>query len=427
MKQFIYIVCSTVLLTLVFTGHITAGEIPDVQKTIEAVMPETILDRRHLHAHPELSHQEFETQKYLQSRLSEIPGITFIEGNWTTGIVAILKGKRPEPLVAYRADMDALPVIEKTGLPYASTATGEWEGNQVGIMHACGHDVHMSVLLGAARVLSSVRRELPGSVMFILQPAEETADGAVQLIQAGLFEKHKPAAIFGLHVSPECLPGQIGYRSGPMMANVDWFTMTVHGKGGHGAYPHLAIDPIVIASRITLALQTIVSREINPADPSVITVGYFHAGTKPNIIPESVELQGTVRSYDSAVRKQLEQAIRRTAEGIAASAGAPKPEMEYKYGTSAVVNNPELTAQVLPYIQEIIGTDNCIEFPLQMGGEDFSEYQQHIPGFFFRLGVGRQDQTTSLHNPEFAPDENAIPVGIHIASHVLWKYLRSLE
>jgi amidohydrolase len=410
--------------TILLASAAAASNIPDFAPLVTAHEREAIEARRWLHEHAELSLREVRTQAWIRGRLQEIPGIEMIDGQWGTGLVAILRGGRPGPVVAYRADIDALPLTEATGLPFASQATDTVGGRTVGVMHACGHDLHASVLLGTARILSDLRESMPGSVLLIIEPGEEIGAGAAGLIQAGLFaDGRRPEAIFAIHDHPTLLTGQVGYCPGRSAANVDDFRITILGVGGHGAYPHKSIDPIVIASEVILALQTIVSREIDPARQAVITVGSIHGGTTSNVIPDRVELNGTVRSLEPEVRAQLQAAVLRTVEGIAAARGAPKPEIEYILGTPSMYNDPVLVEETLPVLRRVAGEASVIRYEPAMGGEDFSEYEAIVPGFMFRLGVGRQDHPMTTHNASFDPDERAIPLGMRLMAEILWDRL----
>lgn len=379
-----------------------------------------IQDRRWMHENAELSLREFKTQAYLTKRLAEIPGIEQVEGAWGTGLVAILRGGRPGPLVAYRADFDGLPIREETRLPFACTRTDTLAGREVGVMHACGHDVHTAILLGAARVLAGMREALPGSILFVLEPAEEVGAGAPALIQAGLFEDgRKPQAIYAIHDHPTLFYGQVGYCPGHSTASVDDFRITVTGKGGHGAYPHKSIDPVVIASEMVIAFQSIVSREVDAAEEAVLTVGSIHGGTASNIIPDEVVLRGTVRTLTPGARELIHAALLRTANGIATAHGAPEPKIEYSFGTPSMWNDPDLVERTLPVLRRGVGESNVIRYEAGMGGEDFSFYQQVVPGFMFRLGVGRPDRPMNIHSATFDPDERAIPLGIRLVTEIL--------
>jgi len=399
-------------------------ERPDFAALAARHAEQTMADRRWLHQHPELSLREFKTQAWLRDKLREIPGIEFVEGEWGTGLVAILRGGRPGPLVACRADIDALPVTEATGLDYASTATDTLNGRKVGVMHACGHDVHAAVLLGAARVLSEVRETLPGSVLFLLQPAEEIGAGAYALIEAGaLRAAGRPVAIYAIHDHPTILSGQVGYCPGWSAANVDDFRIQVLGRGGHGAYPHRTIDPVVIAAEMVLAFQKIRSREIDANSPAVITIGAIRGGTASNVIPDRVELHGTARSLDPAVRERIRDAIIRTAKGIAEAAGAPEPEIRYNYGTPSMYNHPVEAERAAAVLRRVLGEENVLHYAPGMGGEDFCWYGREIPAFMWRLGVGRPGEQQSLHSPTFVPEEPAIPLGARLMAEILWERL----
>jgi amidohydrolase len=401
-----------------------AASRPDFERLALAQEKSMIDLRRWLHAHPELSMRETQTQGRLREELLKIPGIDLIEGDWSTGLVAVLHGGKSGPLVAYRADIDALPIREATGLPFASTIEDSMGGQKVGVMHACGHDLHAAILIATARALSEVREEIPGSVLFVLEPGEEVGAGAQTMLEAGLFEKAgKPVAMYAIHDHSTISVGQVSYCPGRSAANVDEFAIRVLGRGGHGAYPHKTIDPVVIASHMVLAFQTIISREVDAASSAVITVGSIHGGTSSNVIPDAVDLRGTVRSLEPEIRTQLESAVIRTAKGIAASAGAPEPEIRYVLGTPSMYNDPALVDETLPVLERILGKENVMLYPAGMGGEDFSVFQQVVPGFMFRLGVGRPDKVMNIHSPEFDPDERAMAIGVRLMCEVLMERL----
>jgi amidohydrolase len=399
----------------------TAG--PDFEALTRARDGKLIEWRRWLHAHAELSLREGETQAWMRDRLLEIPGVRLVEGNWGTGLVAVLDGGKPGPLLAYRADMDGLPLTEATGLPFACTRTDTLGGRDVGVMHACGHDLHMTMLLGVASAFSEVRADLPGRLMLVVQPAEEIGAGAASLIASGLFDgNRKPEAIFAIHDHPTLMFGQVGYCPGRSAAAVDAFQVKVLGRGGHGAYPHKTIDPVVIAAEMVLALQSIVSREVDAAEQAVLTVASIQGGSgATNVIPDFVELAGTVRTLEPAVRAQMQAALERTVKGIAAAHGAPEPEIVYTLGTPSVHNDPALVDDALPVFERVVGPGQVVRYAPALGGEDFSYYQEQIPGFIFRLGVGRPDRPMALHNASFDPDERAIPLGVRLMSEVLWE------
>ncbi len=378
-----------------------------------------------LHQHPELSFEERETGQRVADEL-EKAGAKVTRQFGGFGVVGVL-ANGPGPTVLIRADLDALPVTERTDRPYASTVTTkDADGSTVGVMHACGHDLHMTSLVGTARYLSQHKSQWSGTAVFIGQPAEERGAGAKAMIEAGLFEKFpKPDFALALHVTPSLPVGKIAVRAGYAMANVDSVDVILHGRGGHGAYPNKTIDPIVEAARFVLDIQTIVSREVGPLEPAVITVGAIHAGTKHNIIPDSCHLQLTVRSYTDSVRKTLIDGIRKKAMAAAASAGADEPTITLSEGTPALSNDPALVARLRPVLQNELGAENVLPAPQVMGGEDFSQYalQGGMPSLMFMLGAVEQKRidrfaelgvpNPSLHSAAFWPDfESALVTGI---------------
>jgi hippurate hydrolase len=392
---------------------------------------------KHLHSHPELSYYEKETAAYVASALRELGfevtekvGDYGVPGRTSYGLVAVLENG-PGPTVMVRTDLDALPVVENTGVPYASTVTTELNGDRVGVMHACGHDLHMTSFLGTARLLSQLRDEWSGTLVLIGQPAEERGSGAKAMLDGGLYTSFpKPDYAVALHTNAAMPAGTVGYREGYALANVDSVDITIRGAGGHGAYPHTTKDPIVIAAEVVLALQTIVSREVAPIDPAVVTVGSFHGGTKHNIIPDEAQLQLTVRSYKPEVRKQVLDAIERITKGIAVAAGIPEErapivKIAREEFTPSTYNDPELAGRVVPVLEAALGSDNVIRVDPVMGGEDFSRYglDTGVPIFMFWLGAvdparyreAREQGLTlpSLHSSEFAPlPEPAIRIGV---------------
>ena len=385
---------------------------------------------RHLHQNPELSLQEKETAAYLASHLREM-GYKVTTGVGGHGFVALLENG-DGPTLMYRADMDGLPIPENTGLPYSSKATGIIpSGDEVPVMHGCGHDVHMTVFLGVAREMADNRDQWRGTLMLVGQPAEEIGAGAKAMLSDKLYQRFGvPDYNLALHVSASLPAGQIGYVSGYAMANVDSVDVEIYGQGGHGAYPHMTKDPVVMASEIVLTLQTIVSRELSPLDSAVVTVGSIHGGTKHNIISDQVNLQLTVRSYSDETRAFLLRRIEEISQGVARTAGMPAdrlPRMTIKNEyTPAVYNSPELVSQLVPLLQASLGEDAVIENSPVMGGEDFSRYgrtDEKVPGSLFWLGtVSESDYRAaaegeislpSLHSAKFAPDaEPAIATGV---------------
>lgn len=410
-------------------SHAKDNFTPDFDTLAKKYESSAIEQRRHIHQNPELSSREFKTQANLREALKEIPGIKIIEGEWGTGVVAILEGGKPGPIVAWRTDMDALPITEETGLPYASTVVDTLRGGrQTGVMHACGHDFHMAIAVGLMRILSDVRDELPGAVLFIGEPAEEIGAGALQLLEAGLFDEGRlPQCALAIHIHPTIPFGMVGSCPGPSSANVDGFRLRVLGKGGHGAYPHKTIDPVTLAARMVLAFQAIVSREIDVNRNCVISVGSINGGATSNVIPGEVLIDATVRSHDQETRELLKQKIERTVSGLAMAAGAPEPEMEYYYGTASGYNNPTLVEQCREVFRRVLGDENEIIYEPPMGGEDFSYYGKQVPGFQFRLGVGRSDREMALHRANLDPDERAIGLGLRLAAEVVWDQLQRGE
>lgn len=371
-----------------------------------------------LHQAPELSFEEKETAARMAQELRNLGAEveTNIGGH---GVIGILKNG-PGKSLMLRADMDALPVAEETGVPYASTVrTKNERGQTVGVMHACGHDIHMSNLVGVARLLADNKSAWSGTVVFLFQPAEERGAGSKAMLEDGLLARiPRPDFAVALHVSADTACGTVGYCPGYSCANVDSVDITIKGRGGHGAYPETTIDPVVIAAKLVVDLQTIVSREIKPIEPAVVTVGAIQGGTKHNVIGDTCTLQLTVRSYAPAVRQQLAEAITRKAKAAAMSAGAPEPEVEISEGTPSLYNDPELTARVAKSLSQTLGEDNVSESKPTMGGEDFSRYgQAGIPICMFKLGavsstrLAEFDQAgtppPSLHSPRFYPDPQA--------------------
>lgn len=415
------------VLMVLASAMASAAEIPDFETIARSFEEETIADRRWLHENPELSNRETKTQAYLSRALAEIPGITFVDGDWGTGLVAKLHGGKPGPLVAWRADIDALPITEDTDLPYRSTCRDTLRGGRsVGVMHACGHDLHMSIALGAIRTLSAVRDQMPGTLLIIFQPAEETGDGAHDMLAAGLFSgENKPRCVLAFHDHPTIAYGQVGSCSGWSTANVDGFRLTVKGRGGHGAYPHRSIDPVSLAAKMVLAFNDIVAREIDVNHHAVISVGRIEGGAKGNVIPHEVRLEATVRTHDDETRQAVRSKVERVVSSLAQSVGAPEPGLEYYFGTPAGYNNPELVEQARTVFRRVLGPENSITYPPGMGGEDFSRYGQVVPGFQFRIGVAPpgQENTMSLHSPQFNADERAVGLGMRLVAEVLWDQL----
>jgi amidohydrolase len=387
--------------------------------------------RRDLHEHPELGNEETRTATLIAAQLKRL-GIAVQTGVGRTGVVGILKGGKPGPVVALRADMDGLPITESTGLPFASTVKTTYLGQPVGVMHACGHDTHVAMLLGAAEVLSKMQKDLPGTVKFIFQPAEEgslpgTVGGAKLMVQEGVLENPKVDAIFGLHIWASAPVGQLQYRPRGEMASSDRFTVKVIGKGAHGAKPWSSIDPVVTAAEIITALQTIVSRQVDlTQDAAVVTVGTVQAGVRYNIIPPDATLSGTVRAFSPDTQKRIWAAIKRTAEGIAAANGATA-EVGIEPYVPVTFNDPALTARMLPTMQAVAGAKNVVEIKATTGAEDFAFYQEKIPGLFVFLGgttPGTDPSTVADHHTAgFKVDESAFPLGVKTLATLAVDYL----
>ena len=403
-----------------------------IDRAVVAVSAKVVAWRRDIHEHPELGNHEFRTSKLVADHLRSL-GFTVRTGVAHTGVVGILRGGRPGPVVALRADMDALPVTEPAGLPFASTVRASYNGQDVGVMHACGHDTHTAMLMGVAEVLASVRRDLPGTVIFLFQPAEEGVPvgeegGAELMVREGALDDPKPDAVFGLHVVPYVL-GHVRYRSGPFMASSDKLIIVVHGRQTHGAQPWQGIDPIVVAAQIVTGLQTVISRQTDlTAGPAIVTIGSIHGGVRDNIIPDSVVMLGTIRAFDSTARRDIRERVKRTAEMIAQSAGATadvKVELHYP----VTFNNHALTAQMLPTLRRVVGDSGVVEGPLVTGSEDFSFYGQRAPALYVHLGITPPDSNWRTaapnHSPKFLVDERAFPTGVRILAHLAADYLQT--
>jgi amidohydrolase len=395
-----------------------------------AIKDSVIAWRRHLHQFPELSNREFKTAAFIVERLKNL-GFEIKTGVAKTGVVAIMKGGKPGPVVALRADMDALPVTERVNIPFASKVTTEFSGQQVGVMHACGHDTHVAVLLGTASVLAQMKKDVPGTVMFIFQPAEEGAPdgeegGARLMVKEGVLDNPKVEAIFGLHINSATEAGTIKYKSGAMMASTDAFNIKVKGKQTHGGYPWGGIDPIVVSAQIIQGLQTIVSRQSELVKaPVVITVGAIHSGVRFNIVPEEAEMIGTIRTLDAQMRVNVMERIKRTATSIAQSAGATA-EVSIDNRTLVTYNTPELLKQMLPSLEAAAGKEKIVEMEWVTGGEDFSFFGEKIPSLFFYLGgmPEGQDPTTAAphHTPDFIIDDSGLDVGVKAFCHLVFNY-----
>ena len=390
-----------------------------VKALTDKLAPELIDIRRDIHCHPELGLQETRTSAIVADYFRKL-GLEVRTGYAKTGVLGILKGGKPGPIVARRGDMDALPITEEADLPFASKETTTLQGRETGLMHACGHDIHTTLLLGVAAVLSAVKADLPGTVVFVAQPAEECCGGASLMVADGAFKDLVPSAFFSSHVDDTLKAGRIGYVSGFMFANVDGFTLEIRSDGCHGAYPFACVDPIVVGAQVVTALQVMVSREIGVHDNTVITVGSFHAGTAPNIIPRSARLEATVRNYGEPQRRVLKDKITRLVTNICEAAGAAF-DLSYSFGTASVYNDPALVRGALAVAERVLGSkDALVEEKPDMGGEDFSEFGRIAPAVMFGLGVIPPDrETTAAHSPAFVADEAAIPIGVNLMADII--------
>ena len=390
---------------------------------------ESIVELRHrIHANPELGNEEHETAALVAAHLREL-GLEVETGVAVTGVVGVLEGGLPGPVVAVRADMDALPVTEETDFPFRSTKRTVFLDKEVGVAHACGHDIHTAVGLGVASVLAELRDRLPGTVKFIFQPAEEglpfpEEGGARLMVEEGVLRDPAPEAIFGLHSQPDLAIGELGFRTGAAMASVDHFLVTLRGTQAHGAWPHLSVDPIVMASQAVLALQTIPSRSVRPLDPTVVTVGIFRGGERFNIIPAEVRLEGTVRTYGREVQQLVRKRMEEILTGITQAAGGGSFELEYRTNAPATINDEGLAVRMLPSLRRIAGEDRFVEVEPVMGGEDFAYFSNEIPGFYFWLGVLEPGTTSGgLHTPSMRAGDGAVGVGMRAMAGLVVDYL----
>lgn len=423
----------SLLLALACLSPALRAQTSTVADAAAALQPQVVQWRRHFHAQPELGNREFKTAAYVAERLGEL-GLSVETGVAHTGVVALLKGAKPGPRLALRADMDALPVTEQTGLPFASTATSEFRGEQVGVMHACGHDGHMAILLGVATALAERREQFAGSVLFIFQPAEEgppegEEGGARLMLDQGLFERYQPDAVVGLHLLSNFPSGSVAVRPGPLMAESDSFAITIEGRQTHGSRPWSGVDPILVGARIIDGLQSIVSRRVDlTRSPAVVSVGAVKAGIRYNIIPDRMELLGTIRSFEDDVREAIYADVQRIAEHTAAAHGATA-SVEIKRHTEVLVNDPALSAQLTPSLQRALGTERVLVAPMSTVAEDFAYFAQDAPGFYYFVGStpASQDPATvpTNHSPRFDIDESALQVGVHSLLQLSLDYLQA--
>jgi amidohydrolase len=399
----------------------SAAREQEIARAAEALREKLIETRRHLHRHPELSNREEKTAAYIAERLRALGFDEVKTGVAKHGVVGLLRGSKPGPVVALRADMDALPIEETIDVPYKS--------RNPGVKHACGHDVHMTVALGVAEILSQRRDLVQGTVKFIFQPAEEglpegEEGGALLMVKEGALENPRPLAIFGLHVMPDLEAGKIGYGSGGVMAAADHFTITIRGRKTHGAYPHEGVDPVPVAAEAILALQTIRSRRVSPIEPMVLSVGVIQGGNRFNILPDEVRLEGTLRTLNEDLRQRVRKWMNDILEGVTRAHGATF-EIKMREGAAVTYNDPKLVEETLPAMRRAIGDENVVPYPPKMGAEDFSYFLREIPGFYYMLGVGNKAKgiTAWIHTPEFDADEESLVVGARVMTGVLVDFL----
>ena len=408
------------------------AQVKELDQRVAGVKDSVVSWRRQLHQHPELSNREYKTSAFVAARLKKL-GLEVQTGVGKTGVVAILKGGKPGPVVALRADMDALPVYERADLPFKSTDSAEYLGQQVPVMHACGHDSHIAILLGTAEVLSSLKKDIPGTVKFIFQPAEEgppgtEEGGAPLMIKEGVMDNPKVDAIFGLHINSQTPIGKVKYKSGAEMASSDWFVVKVKGKQSHGSQPWSGIDPIVVAAQIIQGFQTIVSRqaELTKA-PVVITVGKIHSGVRSNIIPEELVMEGTIRTLDSKMQQMVHEKMKLMATHIAAASGATA-EVSIDTKTKVTYNDPALVKLMAPSIEAAAGKENVYETDWTTGAEDFSFFGDKAPAFFFFLGgmPAGQDpaKAAAHHTPDFYIDDSKLDVGVKVFCQLVFDYAK---
>lgn len=423
--------------TFFLTGGVTLGDEAEISsasldRLASMIEADVIAWRRDIHANPELSNREFRTAALVAKHLESL-GMEVRTGIAHTGVAALLKGGKPGPVVALRADMDALPVVEQTDVPFASKIKSTYRGNEVGVMHACGHDAHVSILMGVAANLAAIREDLPGSVLFIFQPAEEGAPegeegGAELMLKEGLFEWVKPDAVFGLHVTSMVPSGVISYRPGPALASADRFTIKVKGRQTHGSRPWNGIDPITVAGQIITATHTIVSRQVDLTKaPAVVSFGIVEGGVRNNIIPDEVTLIGTIRNFDMDIRADIHKRLTTLATHIAESAGATA-EVTIHLGYPVTINDPQLSAAMHPVLESVAGPGRVVEGGLIMGAEDFSFYAQQAPGLMFWLGVtpeGTDPLTASYnHSPLFYVDESSLITGVRALTRLSVSFMQ---
>jgi amidohydrolase len=413
----------------VSAASLDAANLEELSRAVDAKVIEW---RRDIHQHPELSNREVRTAKLVAEHLKKL-GLEVRTGIAHNGVTGYLKGGLPGPTIALRADMDALPVTEKTDVPFKSVATGTYRGQTVGVMHACGHDVHTAVLMGVAQTLTAMRAQLPGNVLFIFQPAEEGAPegeqgGASLMLKEGVFDKYQPKAVFGLHMWAALHAGQIGLRAGPFMAASDSWRIDVQGKQSHGSRPWQGVDPIVTSAQIINSLQTVVSRQVDlTLNPAVVTVGAINAGVRNNIIPSSAQMIGTIRTFDPQQREAIISSMNHITQSIATANGASATFVVDPDGNPVTFNEPALTEKMAPTLMKVVGADNMRLMSLVTGAEDFAYYAQKVPSLFFMVGSTPPGQdlgaAPSNHSDYFYVDEKSIPIALRAMTQVAADFL----
>jgi amidohydrolase len=428
-----------ILLFLIYfvlsSSSATGDQLPleSISSLSDDLSQQVVAWRRDFHQHPELSNREFRTARIIAEHLQALE-MDVHTGVAHTGVVGTLKGGKPGPVVLLRADIDGLPVPERNDLPFKSDAIGEYNGEEVPVMHACGHDTHIAIMMAVAEILTELKDEMPGTVKFVFQPAEEGAPlgeegGAELMVAEGILSNPDVDAAFALHINAVLDAGKIGYAAGPRYASVDDFKITVHGVQAHGASPWMGVDSVVVSAQIINALQTIVSRNLQITEQAgIVTVGSIHGGVRSNIIPEQVEMVGTIRALDTDMRQQIHRRVREIAEGVAHSMGATV-EVQIPMSSSYPItyNNPELANEMLPVLESVAGPENLEKLKPVTGAEDFSYIANEVPGFYISLGgkppATPDDEVAAHHTPDFFIDESGFDIGVKALAAMAWQYM----
>jgi len=425
------VVKSLPAILLLQCARLAAQTIPDaaINQAVDRIAPAMIELRHQVHRHPELSNREFLTSKLVAERLRAL-GLDVRTGIAHTGVVGVLKGGRPGPVAAVRSELDALPVTEENSLPFQSTVRSKYNGQDVGVSHACGHDIHIAVTLGVASILASMRAQLPGTVIFIFQPAEEGAPtgeegGAKLMLKEGIFNQLKPDAVFALHSAGSLDVGQIQYALGPTTAALTNFSIEFHGKQAHAAFPQESIDPVVMAAEAVMELQTIRSRNLAPGDSAVLSVTMLHTGVRTNIIPDRAKLEGTIRAFDDQLTAQVERRLKEIVDSIARGAGG-SVEVQFHDHVPVTISDPALVKRMLPAVERAAGAANVKQSPPVMAADDFAYFAQTAPAFFFMLGTQKPGTRSGInHAPNFQADDSSIPLGMRAMTQVVLECLQT--